>query len=185
MGASRPGRVVAFTRADQTLGGAVAAFLAQPDLAASTRRSYQQTLDRLERALGSDQPSATLTTNQVTAAVTAAWDGCAPATRNRHVATVRSFTSYCRRRRWLIEDLTAGLDRRVEPADRTKAIPLSQLEQLWRHDDMAVREKALWRFCMRPPPEPPRPCRSMSRTLTWTTSGMPGEGISAEAGLRR
>jgi hypothetical protein len=80
MGASRPGGVVAFARADQTLGGAVAAFLAQPDLAASTRRSYQQTLDRLERALGSDQPSAILTTNQVTAAVTAAWDGCAPAT---------------------------------------------------------------------------------------------------------
>jgi hypothetical protein len=36
MGASRPGGVVAFARADQTLGGAVAAFLAQPDLAAST-----------------------------------------------------------------------------------------------------------------------------------------------------
>jgi hypothetical protein len=61
MGASRPAGVVAFTRSDQTLGGAAAAFLALPDLAASTRRSYQQTLDRLERALGSDQPSATLT----------------------------------------------------------------------------------------------------------------------------
>jgi hypothetical protein len=120
--------------------------LAQPDLAASTRRSYQQTLDRLERALGREQPFATLTTNQVTAAVTAAWDGCAPATWNRHVATVRSFTGYCRRHRWLTDDLTAGLDRRVEPADRTKAIPLPQLEQLWRHDGIAVREKALWRF---------------------------------------
>jgi integrase/recombinase XerD len=39
-----------------------------------------------------------------------------------------------------------GLDRRVEPADRTKAISLSQLDQLWRHDHIAVREKALWRF---------------------------------------
>jgi integrase len=146
MGASRPGGVVAFARADQTLGGAVAAFLAQPDLAASTRRSYQQTLDRLERALGSDQSFATLTANQVTAAVTAAWDRCAPATWNRHVATVRSFTGYCRRRRWLTDDLAAGLDRRVEPADRTKAIPLPQLEQLWRHDDIAMREKALWRL---------------------------------------
>jgi integrase len=146
MEASRPGGVVAFTRADQTLGGAVAAFLAKPDLAASTRRSYQQTLARLERALGSDQPSVNLTTDQVTASVTAAWGGCAPATWNRHVATIRSFTSYCRRHRWLTDDLTAGLDRRVEPADRTKAIPLPQLEQLWHHDDIAVREKALWRF---------------------------------------
>jgi integrase/recombinase XerC/integrase/recombinase XerD len=146
MGASHPDGVVAFARADQTLGDAVAAFLAQPDLATSTRRSYQQTLDRLERALGREQPFATLTTNQVTAAVTAAWDGCAPATWNRHVATVRSFTGYCRRRRWLTDDLTAGLDRRVEPVDRTKAIPLPQLEQLWRYDGIAVREKALWRF---------------------------------------
>jgi integrase len=142
MGARRPGGVVAFARADQTLGGAVTAFLAQPGLAASTRRSYQQTLDRLERALGRDQPPATITTDQVTAA----WDGCAPATWNRHVATVRSFTSYCRRRRWLTDDLTADLDRRVEPADRTKAIPLPQLEQLWRLDGIAVREKTLWRF---------------------------------------
>jgi integrase/recombinase XerD len=31
-------------------------------------------------------------------------------------------------------------------ARRTKAIPLPQLEQLWHHDDIAVREKALWRF---------------------------------------
>jgi integrase len=131
---------------EQTLGGAVVAFLAQPDLAPSTRRSYQQTLERLQRALGSNQPPAALTANQVTAAVTAAWDGCAPATWNRHVATLRSFTGYCRRRRWLTDDLTAGLDRRVETADRTKAIPLPQLEQLWRHDDIAVREKALWRF---------------------------------------
>jgi site-specific recombinase XerD len=146
MGASRPDGVVAFARADKTLGGAVAAFLAQPGLASSTRRSYQQTLDRLERVLGSDQPSATITTDQMTAAVTAAWDGCAPATWNRHVATIRSFTSYCRRHRWITDDLTACLDRRVEPADRTKAISLPQLEQLWHHDDIAVREKALWRF---------------------------------------
>jgi integrase len=145
MGAS-PGGVVVRVRGEQTLGGAVVAFLAQPDLAPSTRRSYQQTLERLQRALGSNQPPAALTANQVTAAVTAAWDGCAPATWNRHVATLRSFTGYCRRRRWLTDDLTAGLDRRVETADRTKAIPLPQLEQLWRNDHIAVREKALWRF---------------------------------------
>jgi hypothetical protein len=41
---TRPGRVVALARDGQTLAGAAAAFLAQPDLAASTRRSYQQTL---------------------------------------------------------------------------------------------------------------------------------------------
>jgi integrase len=144
--ATRRGRVVALARAEQTLAGSAAAFLAQPDLGASTRRSYTQTLDRLERALGDGRSLASLTVDQVTAAVASAWGGCAPATWNRHVATVRSFLGFCRRRRWLTEDLAADLDRRAEPADRTKAVPLSQLERLWKRDDVAVREKALWRF---------------------------------------
>jgi hypothetical protein len=58
-----PGRVVPLPTTARLLGEAAAAFLAQPDLAASTRRSYQQTLDRLERELGADQPLASLTTD--------------------------------------------------------------------------------------------------------------------------
>jgi integrase len=140
------GRVVPLTTTARLLGEASEAFLAQPDLAASTRRSYRQTLGRFERELGSDQPLATLTADQVTAAVTAAWAGRAPATWNRQVATIRSFLRFCRRRRWLIEDLAVDLERRAEPADRTKAIPLAELERLWRREDVGVREKALWRL---------------------------------------
>jgi site-specific recombinase XerD len=82
-----PGRVAPLTTTARVFGGAAAAFLAQPDLAASTRRSYQQTLGRLERELGADQPLATLTADRVTAAGA----DRAPATCNRHLATVRSF----------------------------------------------------------------------------------------------
>jgi integrase len=141
-----PGRVVPLTTSAPPLGRTAAAFLAQPDLAASTRRSYQQTLGRLEREFGADRSLATLTVDQVTAAVTGAWRGRAPATWNRHVATVRSFFGFCRRRRWLTDDLAVDLERRPEPADRTKAIPLPELERLWRRDDVGVREKALWRL---------------------------------------
>ena len=140
-----PGPVVALPTA-RLLGEAAAAFLAQPDLAASTHRSYHQTLGRLERDIGADRPLATLTSDQLTAAVTGAWAGRAPATWNRHLATVRSFLLFCRRRRWLVDDLTVDLERRSEPADRTKAIPLAKLEWLWRRDDIGVREKALWRL---------------------------------------
>jgi hypothetical protein len=46
-----------------------------------------------------------------------------------------------------VEAVTAAdLDRHSEPADRTKAIPLAELERLWRRDDLGVREKALRRF---------------------------------------
>jgi integrase len=141
-----PGRVVPLPTIARPLGEAAAAFLAQPDLATSTRRSYQQTLGRLERELGADQPLATLTGDQVSAVVIAAWAGRAPATWNRHVATVRSFFGFCQRRRWLVDDLAVNLERRPEPADRTKAIPLAALERLWRRDDVGVREKALWRL---------------------------------------
>jgi inorganic triphosphatase YgiF len=75
-----PGRVVPLATTARLLGEAAAAFLAQPDLAASTRHSYQQTLDRLERKLGADQPLASLTAHQLTAAVIGAWGGRAPAT---------------------------------------------------------------------------------------------------------
>jgi integrase len=141
------GRAVPLVAAQPpALAAAAAAFLAQPSLAASTHRSYTHTIGRLLRELGGDQALATLTIEQLTAAVTVTWGGCAPATWNRQVATVRSFVAFCRRRRWLGGDLAVDLERRPEPADRTRAIPLGQLEQLWRRDDIAVREKALWRF---------------------------------------
>ena len=95
-------------------------FLAQPSLARSTRRSYSQTLTRLVRELGGQRPLSILTVEAVTVAVTATWGGRAPATWNRHVATVHSFLGFCQRRRWQAEDLTVDLERRQEPADRTK-----------------------------------------------------------------
>ena len=140
------GRVVPLATSEQTVAAAAEAFLSQPSLARSTRRSYDQTLTRLVRELGGDRSLSTLTVEAITVAVMAAWDGRAPATWNRQVATVRSFLAFCRRRRWLVEDLTVDLERRPEPADRTKAIPLSELERLWRREDVAVREKALWRL---------------------------------------
>jgi integrase len=141
-----PGRVVPLPTAARLLGEAAAAFLAQPSLARSTRRSYNQTLTRLVRELGGDRPMSRLTVEAITAAVTTAWGGRAPATWNRQVATVRSFLEFCRRRRWLVDDLTVDLERQPEPADRTKAIPLPELERLWRRDTIGVREKALWRL---------------------------------------
>ena len=89
------GRVVPLPTTTRIRGEATGTFLAQPDLAPSTRRSL---------------------------------------------------IGYCRRRRRLVDDLTVDLDRRPDPADRTNAIPLPELERLWRRDDVGVREKAPWRL---------------------------------------
>jgi len=82
----------------------------------------------------------------VDAALERAWRACAPATWNRHVATARSFVAFCRRRCWMGGDVAVGVERRREPAERTRAIPYAALERLWRRDDVALREKALWRL---------------------------------------
>jgi integrase len=129
-----------------TLVEAVDSFIAQPDLAGSSRRSYAQTLGRLGRELGPQRPLEWVSARELERAVVEAWGGCAPATWNRHVATVRSFSAFCVRRGWVGEPFAAALARRREPADRTKVIPYAELERLWRRDDVAVREKALWRL---------------------------------------
>lgn len=130
----------------RTVGAAVDAFLARADLAVSSRRSYAQTLNRLAADVGVARALPTLDAGALDSAVQDAWGACAPATWNRHVATARSFVAFCRRRGWLAADIAVGVDRRREPADRTRAISYPQLERLWRRTDVAVREKALWRL---------------------------------------
>ena len=142
-----PRRIVPLKRSGHTLQTAAAAFLDRTDLSPASRRSYAQTLHRLKDAIGDDRPLGTLNGANVEAAVQQAWDHCAPAAWNRHVTTVRSFIAFCRRHGWLAENLVGGLDRRREPADRTKAIPRAELERLWRREDASVRERAFWRLC--------------------------------------
>ena len=69
----------------------------------------------------------------------------APATWNRHAATVRSFLRYAARHR-LLPELGVELDRRREPADRTRALPRAALERLWARRDVRARRKTLWRL---------------------------------------
>jgi integrase len=145
-GSGHSARRLRALRERPTLGDAAAAFLGQLDLAASTRRSYAQTLGRLRSALGEDRPMDRLGGREFERVVFEAWGSRAPATWNRHVATLRSFMGFCARRGWLEEELGGGLQRRREPADRTRAIPYPQLDRLWHRDDVAVREKALWRL---------------------------------------
>jgi integrase len=97
-------------------------------------------------AAHSDLPLSALDGSALESLMSEVWGGCAPATWNRHVATLRSFTAFARRKGWLGEDPAAVLERRAEPADRTKAIPASSLARLFRREDVAIREKCLWRL---------------------------------------
>ena len=64
----------------RTVGAAVDAFLARGDLAASSRRSYAQTLNRLAADIGADQAVVMLDADALDGAVGDAWGACGPAT---------------------------------------------------------------------------------------------------------
>ena len=141
----RSGAVTAITGAGRTLGAAVDAFLSvpRPD---TTARTYTGTLERLAARLGRDRSFAGVTDDELAGAAGELWGQLAPRTWNRHVATVRSFISWCRDHGWPAGDLRLAADRRPVAADDSKAIPLPELERLWGNRDIPLRERALWRL---------------------------------------
>ncbi len=139
------GELVRMPKKAITLRMAVDAFVSQPDLAPTTERSYRQTLAVVVAALGPALRIGGLEPARLQEVLEQRWGKAAPATWNRQVATLRSFLSYCRRRSWLAE-ATLEAKRRREHEDRTRSIPAVELERLWRREDVALRDKALWRL---------------------------------------
>jgi integrase len=74
------------------------------------------------------------------------YDHTAPATRVRQLAILRSACAFWRQRAWLATDPTTGLERPPVPLDRTRALTREQIASLWRRQEVALRERALWRL---------------------------------------
>ena len=129
----------------RTLGAAIDAFLAQPR-PATTTRAYTRTLEQLAGQLGRGRPLTGLTDTELAEAASQLWGALAPRTWNRHLATVRSFLSWCRRHGWPAGTLQLRADRRATPGDDTRAIALPELERLWARPDIPLRERTLWRL---------------------------------------
>lgn len=127
--------------AGPVLGQAAEEFLGRDDLDPATSRSYGQTLRRLRRTLGDQQPLASLTAEQVARVFTTTWGEAAPATWNRHRAAVRSFGAWAS-----LDDLTAGLDRRAGTRPRVRPLDPAQLDAVWSLPDLPLREETLWRL---------------------------------------
>jgi hypothetical protein len=120
-----------------TLPEAVEAFLAERDLATSSRRKYRATLELLVDALGTDVAVAEIPGRRLVRFLSAYWGDAAPATWNRHRATLRSFFAYCRRQRWLVDDpteATAG-PRGTQRTDAAPCSPSETAARPWRHGD--------------------------------------------------
>lgn len=116
------------------------------DMAPGSRRVYSLTLDRLGATLGLDQVLAGLSPQQVAQALHDAYPEAAPASWNRQVATLRSFTAFAQRQGWLTADPTSAIERRRVPEDHSRALSREDLDRLFTRRASSVRDRCLWRL---------------------------------------
>lgn len=146
---------IAGAEATPTFAHAVDTYLAAHTLAGAwtggTAAKYRQTLTALAARLADGPVGADVAALDtaagaaaLAAAYTAAFGATAPATRVRHLSTVRSACSWWRGAGWLISDPTAGWVRPAVAVDTTRALTRDQVAGLWRLD-VALRDKTLWR----------------------------------------
>ena len=129
-----------------SVGGAVEAFFAGRDLASGTCRTYRQALGPLVEAVGADRPVTDLHADRVAAVFEELWADRAAATWNTRRVAVQAFASWCGDRWPLAENLLVGVSPGRRYTDNTRAIPVEDLEGLWRRRGVPFREKLLWRL---------------------------------------
>jgi site-specific recombinase XerD len=149
--AKSKGNVMALRPETMTMQGAAYRFLAERDLAPTSRRVYAATLDAAAETVGADLPITLVTGEMLRRHLEQRYATTTPATFNRQVATLRSFFAWAGRQRLVTEDPTEALERRKErrtarQATTDRAIPYGELETLWSRKDIALREKLLWRM---------------------------------------
>src|ERR1700683_799982 len=135
------------SRGTVTPGHAATAYLATLDHpeSAGTRRVYASTLRALRAEFGKDSDLAELRGDAVAEWFASRWGRSAPATWNRNRDALRSFGRYCHSQGWTAGDVAESLTRRRRAPDRSRALARHDLEQLLARDDVALRDKTLWR----------------------------------------
>src|SRR5216683_358281 len=113
-----------------TLAHAFEQFLEASSFARRTRESYTEDLAPLLAEVG-QQPVRALTTD-VLQAFLARQEPLAPATYNRRLATLRSFTRWLRAHGWLIDPLLDGIERKPEGKHTARALDAQQVESVLR-----------------------------------------------------
>src|SRR5712692_4997310 len=113
-----------------TLSRAFEQFLEVSSFARRTRESYAEDLASLLAECG--QSPITALTAEVIQAFLARQESLAPATYNRRLAALRSFTEWLRAQGWLTETLLNGIERKPEGKRTARALDAQQVESVLR-----------------------------------------------------
>ena len=124
-----------------TLAGAFEQFLEISSFARRTRESYAEDLAPLFAEVG-QQPVTALTAD-VLLAFLACQESLAPATYNRRLAALRSFTRWLREQGWLAEALLDGIERKPEGKQVARALDAQKVESVLRKIE-DPRDRALF-----------------------------------------
>jgi integrase/recombinase XerC/integrase/recombinase XerD len=138
------------SRETVTLGQAVTAYLTAPDGpgSAATRRVYGGTYRALLATLGEDADLGGLTAAALGEWFSGRWADAKPATWDTNRGALRSLLRFCETQGWIASaaDLIRGIGHRKRPADRSRALDRARVEQLLAREDIALRERVLWRM---------------------------------------
>ncbi len=124
-----------------TLASAFEQFLEVSSFARRTRESYAEDLAPLLAEVG-QQPVTALTAD-VLQTFLARQESLAPATYNRRLAALRSFTRWLREQGWVAEGLLDGIERKPEGKRVARALDAQQVESVLRKIENP-RDRALF-----------------------------------------
>jgi integrase len=138
------------SREAATLGEAVTGYLAalnHPE-STGTHRVYGSTLRALLAEFGASTDLGRLRPAAVSAWFSRTWGERAPATWNRNRDALRGLLAYCESQGWLTDGsaLARGIRRRRRAPDRSRALSRADVEALLTREDIALRERVLWRM---------------------------------------
>ena len=129
---------------------AVSGYFADGDLAATTIRVYERTLEALVEDFGGDAPVAAVTRADLDRFLKDRYGQLAAATFNRNRATIGSFFGWCEEVEVIVRSPARKLKRRkervsVEAERQVRPIPLAELQALWQdHRSHSLRDRTFW-----------------------------------------
>jgi site-specific recombinase XerD len=121
------------------------ATLAGPE-SAGTRRVYSGVLRALAEGLGADTDVAALQPRAVATWFTSRWGERSPARWNTALDAICSAARYWADQGWTRDNPVRLLRRRHKAPDRSRALSRADVERLLTRDDIAIRERTLWRL---------------------------------------